>query len=193
MVHPHARQAGPEQDQGTQGLQGRRVRRRPGHHHVDHGRQAGQRLGRHFRQHLRLPADRHRQAARQDLRQVRQADQGQRRPGHVQVLRAERNRLLPGERPHVRRRLQLRHLGNRRRQRHAQADHERSADRRPRARRHHLPRRLAVLRGGRADQLGLLRSQHPRLDGCDRPVLGKAHDRRHAARCRAIRPAATSC
>ena len=129
------------------------------------------------RQHLGFRR-RHRQAARQDLRQVRQADQdnvglGIFKSGLNEIgYRPENGRTYVGDYSYgiweidgVNGTPKL--IMN-------------EADRRPCARRHHLPRRLPVLRRRRPVQLRFS-TPTSTADRCDRPILGKAHHRRHAA------------
>ena len=93
--------------------------------------------------------------------------------------------LLPRERQDLHPGVRREDLGDRRRQRRAQADRQGSADRRPPQRRRHLQGRLPLLRARAAEQHRLRRSRQPRLDRHpERSVLGQAPRRlpRHAAR-----------
>ena len=128
---------------------------------------------------------------RQGLRQERQADQGNRQ-GCVQDG-DERDRLLRREQEDLHPGIRREDLGNRRRQRRAQADRQGPADRRPPQRRHHLQGRLSVFRAGPAEQRRFRRSRQPRLDRhAERSVLGRASRRLPGdpARSRLPRPGA---
>ena len=178
---PHRGHAGPRQDHGSEGLQGRGLHGRTRHPELRHRGPRRQRVGRHLgesfrslRVRVRRPADQEPDpgSPRQGVRQGRQAPQGYRRR---QVrIRHEHHRLLPGEQQGLRSGVLEAHLGDQRRQRGTAKDYHQPPHRRSPDRWHLVQGRIHLLGARIPEQQRLRRPGQSWLDGRNRPVLGEA-------------------